>query len=149
MQSNDNKNAIIAVVLSGIILFGWNYFFPSEVYTPAKKVNTSENSTKDVKEDIKKNLVSQNEKDFAEIKDTIVVLDNGVIKASIDQNLVIKEFETFNSKCIVLIGNLADLDEDQRYSFELSRSNSKDVEIITFDELKAKIESFQELLNEE
>ncbi|WP_283636936.1 Shedu immune nuclease family protein [Aquaticitalea lipolytica] len=58
-------------------------------------------------------------------------------------------FETFNSKCIVLIGNLADLDEDQRYSFELSRSNSKDVEIITFDELKAKIESFQELLNEE
>lgn len=57
-------------------------------------------------------------------------------------------FETFNSKCIVLIGNLADLDEDQKYSFELSRSNSKDVEIITFDELKLKIESFQKLLNE-
>lgn len=58
-------------------------------------------------------------------------------------------FETFNSKCIVLIGNLADLDDDQRYSFELSRSNSKDVEILTFDELKMKIESLQKLLNEE
>jgi len=57
-------------------------------------------------------------------------------------------FETFNSKCIVLIGNLADLDDDQRYSFELSRSNSKDVEILTFDELKTKIESLQKLLDE-
>lgn len=58
-------------------------------------------------------------------------------------------FETFNSKCIVLIGNLDDLDEDQRYSFELSRSNSKDVEILTFDELKMKIKSLQKLLDEE
>ncbi len=130
MQSNDNKNAIIAVVLSGIILFGWNYFFPSEVYTPAKKVNTSENSTKDVKEDIKKNLVSQNEKDFAEIKDTIVVLDNGVIKASIDQNLVIKEFETFNSKIA-----LSQVFEQYKNTLSIKRNNNKIIPRFSFEKI--------------
>ncbi|MDI9857953.1 Shedu immune nuclease family protein [Flectobacillus roseus] len=55
-------------------------------------------------------------------------------------------FETFNSKCVVLIGSTKDLDEKQRYSFELFRSNSKDVEILTFDELLTKIESLQKVL---
>lgn len=32
MESKDNKNAILAVVLSGIILFGWNYFFGAQPY---------------------------------------------------------------------------------------------------------------------
>lgn len=56
------------------------------------------------------------------------------------------DFETFNSKCVVLIGSIADLDEDQKYSFELFRSNSRDVEILTFDELKIKIESMQKVM---
>lgn len=55
-------------------------------------------------------------------------------------------FETFNSKCVVLIGSTKDLTEEQKYSFELFRSNSRDVEIITFDELQTKIESLQKLL---
>ncbi|SFH33097.1 Shedu immune nuclease family protein [Pedobacter insulae] len=52
-------------------------------------------------------------------------------------------FETFNSKCVVLIGSVKDLSEEQKYSFELFRSNSRDVEIITFDELQTKIESLE------
>lgn len=32
MESKDQKNAILAVVISGIILFGWNYFFAPPVY---------------------------------------------------------------------------------------------------------------------
>lgn len=55
-------------------------------------------------------------------------------------------FETFNSKCVVLIGSTTDLDENQKYSFELFRSNSRDVEILTFDELQTKIESLQKLM---
>lgn len=55
-------------------------------------------------------------------------------------------FETFNSKCVVLIGSAKDLDDRQRYSFELFRSNSRDVEILTFDELQAKIESLQKVM---
>lgn len=57
------------------------------------------------------------------------------------------DFETFNSKCVVLIGSIKALDENQKYSFELFRSNSRDVEIITFDELQTKIESLQSLMN--
>ena len=56
------------------------------------------------------------------------------------------QFETFNSKCIVLIGRISYLDENQKTSFELFRNNSRDVEIMTFDELQAKIESLQSLM---
>lgn len=56
------------------------------------------------------------------------------------------DFETFNSKCVVLIGNLNDLSYDQKYSFELFRSNSRDIEILTFDELHKKIKSLQTIL---
>lgn len=55
-------------------------------------------------------------------------------------------FETFNSKCVVLIGSTKNLDENQKYSFELFRSNSRDVEILTFDELQTKIESLQKVM---
>ncbi|WP_278353190.1 Shedu immune nuclease family protein [Chryseobacterium gleum] len=55
-------------------------------------------------------------------------------------------FETFNSKCVVLIGSTKDLDNTQQYSFELFRSNSRDVEILTFDELQTKIESLQKIV---
>lgn len=56
------------------------------------------------------------------------------------------EFETFNSKCVVLIGSINSLNENQKYSFELFRSNSRDVEILTFDELENKIKSLQKIL---
>lgn len=54
--------------------------------------------------------------------------------------------ETLNSKCMVLIGTLKDLSAKQKTAFELFRSNSRDVEILTFDELQKKIESMQSLL---
>jgi hypothetical protein len=54
--------------------------------------------------------------------------------------------ETLNSKCMVLIGTLSGLTKKQRVAFELFRSNSRDVEILTFDELQKKIESIQTLL---
>jgi len=55
-------------------------------------------------------------------------------------------FETFNSKCVVLIGSTKDLNDNQKYSFELFRSNSRDVEILTFNELQTKIESLQKVM---
>lgn len=57
------------------------------------------------------------------------------------------KLETFNSKSVVLIGSLKDLSDGQKSAFELFRSNSKDVEIITFDELQSKIESLQSLIS--
>jgi hypothetical protein len=58
----------------------------------------------------------------------------------------IGNIETFNSKCIILIGSIKDLDESQKYSFELFRSNSRDVDILTYDELLTKIESLQKIM---
>lgn len=55
-------------------------------------------------------------------------------------------FETFNSKCVILIGMVEDLNKKQKQSFELFRSNSKDVEIITFDELLGRILGLQKLI---
>ncbi|MFB0499465.1 hypothetical protein ABID99_005702 [Mucilaginibacter sp. OAE612] len=56
-------------------------------------------------------------------------------------------FETLNSKCMVLIGSLGDLSDDQKSSFELFRTNSRDVEILTFDELLTKIKTLQQVIS--
>jgi len=58
-----------------------------------------------------------------------------------------EDFETFNSKCVVLMGQISDLDKKQLRPFELIRSNSKDVEIITFDELLSRVEGIQKLIS--
>jgi hypothetical protein len=60
--------------------------------------------------------------------------------------LQVDSFKQFNSACVVLLGSICDLTENQKKSFELFRSNSKDVEIITYDELLDKIKLFQDLM---
>lgn len=54
--------------------------------------------------------------------------------------------ESFNSQCIVLIGSLSKLNDEQKKSFELFRNNSSSVEILTFDEVLTKLETFLSLL---
>lgn len=58
-----------------------------------------------------------------------------------------EEFESCNSACYVLVGSLEDLSKKQRYSFELFRSNNKDVEVITFDEIRKKVEILKSLIS--
>jgi hypothetical protein len=53
--------------------------------------------------------------------------------------------ESFNSRALVVIGNMGDLTAEQRTAFELFRSNSRDVEILTFDELELKIKSLLQI----
>ena len=52
-----------------------------------------------------------------------------------------RDTQTFNSRALVIIGSVAYLSDQQKGAFELFRSNSRDVEILTFDELYLKIES--------
>jgi hypothetical protein len=52
-----------------------------------------------------------------------------------------ENFETINSKCIVIIGQHKDLTTEQKHCFELFRNNCRDVEIVTFDELLLKIQN--------
>ena len=49
-------------------------------------------------------------------------------------------------KCVVLMGTISSLEPRELKSFELFRSNSKDVEMITFDELLARFENLQKLM---
>lgn len=45
------------------------------------------------------------------------------------------EFKSFNPRGLLVIGKIKDLSKPQLKSFELFRSNLRDVEIITYDEL--------------
>ncbi len=59
------------------------------------------------------------------------------------------KIEVFNPKCVVIAGN-AELelkDDTKRKSFELYRTNLRDVEIVTYDELFRKAESLASLFN--
>ncbi|MCA9366534.1 DUF4263 domain-containing protein [Candidatus Kaiserbacteria bacterium] len=49
-------------------------------------------------------------------------------------------FQSFNPKVVLIVGNLKSLKKKQLKSFELFRSNVKDVEIITYDELLKRTE---------
>jgi hypothetical protein len=56
------------------------------------------------------------------------------------------DVQTFNSKALIIIGQFSNLSVQQKSAFELFRSNSKDVEILTFDELGIKIESLLKIM---
>lgn len=55
-------------------------------------------------------------------------------------------FNSFNSRCLIIVGNIRDLPPGGEKSFELFRSNLHGVEVITFDEVLQKIESFTSLI---
>lgn len=54
-------------------------------------------------------------------------------------------FESFNSRCLVIMGSITDLPPNGKRSFEIFRNNLYGVEIITFDEVLQKIEAFVSL----
>ena len=59
------------------------------------------------------------------------------------------KIDVFNPRCVVIVGNATrELDtEKKRKSFELFRTNLKDVEIVTFDEIFKKAETLATLFN--
>jgi hypothetical protein len=57
------------------------------------------------------------------------------------------DFQAFDPKCVVIAGCVGSLrDEEQLRSFELFRSNLKDVQVLTYDELFNKLEMLLRLL---
>lgn len=57
----------------------------------------------------------------------------------------IHDIETYAVQCCLVIGTMPK-GEDEKKSFELYRGNSKDVQILTFDELLEKLVQFRDLL---
>lgn len=58
-----------------------------------------------------------------------------------------KEFKPIEPKCILVIGLRSKLKPEQIKCFELLRSNQKNVEIVTFDELENKIQGLLKVLS--
>lgn len=65
--------------------------------------------------------------------------------ATIKNNNRIYDIESYAVHCILVIGTMPD-DEDQKKSFEIYRRNSKNVQIITFDELLLKLKQLHDFL---
>ncbi|MCG9727527.1 Shedu immune nuclease family protein [Vibrio brasiliensis] len=68
--------------------------------------------------------------------------------ASIKVNSRTYDIESYAIHCVLVIGILPK-DEDMRKSLELYRRNSKDVEIVTFDELLMKLKQLKQFLSSE
>ena len=58
------------------------------------------------------------------------------------------DLEAYSIRSTLIVGTLPS-DEDKKKSFELFRGNSKDVEVITFDELLGKLKTLKDLLSSE
>ncbi len=76
---------------------------------------------------------------------------SGGINQCLDQkDTLIKDFgakyKTFDPKCILVIGQKDELNENQSKCFELYRANQKHVDVVTFDELLEKLKSLQRVL---
>ena len=76
---------------------------------------------------------------------------SGAIAQCLDQkNTFISEFgqkyKIHDPKSLLITGNKSKLKDDQTASFELTRSNQKNIEIITFDELLGKIKGLHKIL---
>ena len=67
--------------------------------------------------------------------------------AQIKNNSRIYDIESYSVHCCLIIGRVPS-DEDQLKSFEFFRGNSKDVEIVTFDELLKRLEQLYDFLRE-
>ena len=63
----------------------------------------------------------------------------------IKNNSRMYDLESYYVRCCLIIGKIPD-DEDMKKSFELYRGNSKNVEVITFDEVLEKLRSLKQLL---
>ena len=61
------------------------------------------------------------------------------------ENSGIYDIKSYAVHCCLIVGAMPDTD-DQKKSFELYRGNSKDVEIITFDELLQKLKNLRDFL---
>jgi hypothetical protein len=67
--------------------------------------------------------------------------------ATIKNNNRIYDIESYAVHCILIIGTMPS-EEDERKSFEIYRRNSKNVQIITFDELLLKLKQLHGFLND-
>jgi len=97
-DNQQNKNAILAVILSGIVLFGWSYFFPTQ--QPYDVVTTQVESTQSTKENLSSSNNSGSVDKASNIdteKKSSVTLSNKNFSIVIDNNLNPIESKFYNT----------------------------------------------------
>ncbi len=119
-NSMTNNTAIIEIKTPQELLTGKEY--RDSVYSPSVALSGSLNQALDQKYKLQKNIAS--------IKETSRIYD----------------VETYAVHCALIIGQMPD-DLEKQKSFEIFRRNSRDVEIITFDELLEKLKLLHTLLS--
>jgi YidC/Oxa1 family membrane protein insertase len=102
MQSKDNKNAILAVIISGVILFGWNYFFAPPAYDTSGNTATNKVVQVDSTSSAGKsnNVATQSTSAVAPVQQESVTLTNGVISVTVDNTLSVNNLNSNNSDFI-------------------------------------------------
>lgn len=75
-------------------------------------------------------------------KDKLLKSYNNLKVESLEKGI---EFDAYDPKCYLIIGNISELDNVKQSDFELYRSGIKDVEIITFDELIRKMKILSQI----
>lgn len=135
MQSDDNKRAIMAVVLSGLILFGWNFLFPSQLYNVennetqavadnANAIDTNQAANINAGNEIKNNIATQNEN---KVEESTIVLLNGNFTAEITSALSIASYKSINTDF-----NLKDIFEVYNNSVSIIRDSNKQKLAVSF-----------------
>ena len=119
-NSLTNNTAIIEIKTPNTTLVN-SKPYRNSVHAPSKELSGSVNQALDQKYELQRNI------------------------ANIKENSGIHNIESYSIHCCLIIGRIPD-SKDQRKSFEIFRNNSKDVEIITFDELLKKLEDLHEFL---
>lgn len=145
-MEQDSKRAFLAVVLSGIVLIGWQYLFPTNISVPAKKVDTKttiDQSTTITDNSQNKNVLkSVNSKEETQHIQPIrlqsnshyYVLDNYLniieTKSLNTENIYPKHFETSKSELFVTIkGN------ELKPFFNFTKIDDTNFSIVSSDEL--------------
>ncbi len=97
--------------------------YGEDVYTPSSRLSGAINQVLDQKYNLQRHI------------------------AQIKENSRDRDIQTYSVHCSLVVGTMPD-GEDRQKSFELFRGNSKDVEIVTFDELLNKLRLLRVFLTE-
>jgi hypothetical protein len=120
-NNSTNNSALIEIKTPGTKLLSNNPYRGS-VYTPSSEFSGSINQLLDQKYKFQKEI------------------------DSLKNNSRSYDLESYSVSCVLIIGKTPE-EIDQKKSFELFRGNSKDIEIITFDELLEKLKQLHSFLS--
>ena len=96
-ENLDSKNAMIAVVLSALVLFGWNYLFPSPVFEPVPQEKQAEATESDpiLEDNATQPPVERKLTEKTDVQ--LITLKNEKAEVVIDSSLNLQEFKFSNT----------------------------------------------------